>query len=88
MVVVVIIVIVVVVLRLLLTVLQFHPVVSLTQRTSESLVICLQPHGDALGEATRIPAAVHVDEDAAKNEKHGDQEGGNDGGYLVTRSIK
>ncbi len=82
MVVVVVIVVVVVVLLFLLAVLQLHPVVAFTQRTSESLVVGLQPHGDTLSEATRIPAAVHVDKDAAEDEEHGDQKGGNDGGYL------
>jgi hypothetical protein len=78
----VVVVVVIVVLLLLLAVLQLHPVVAFTQRTSKSLVVGLQPHGNTLSETARIPAAVHVDKDAAEDEEHGDQESGNDGGYL------
>ncbi len=66
-VVVAVVVVIVVVLRLLLAVLQLHSIISFAKRTSEPLVVGLQSHRDALGQATRIPAAVHVYKDAAKN---------------------
>ncbi len=35
----------------------------------EPLVIGLQPHGDALGEAAGVPPAVEVDEEASQHEQ-------------------
>ena len=76
---VVVVIVVVVDLLLLLGVLQLDRVVV---GSAEPLVVGLQPHRDALTQASGVPAAVHVDENDAHDDEDDHEAGGNDAGHL------
>ena len=76
---VVVVIVVVVDLLFLLGVLQLDRVVV---GSAEPLVVGLQPHRDALTQASGVPAAVHVDENDAHDDEDDHEEGGNDAGHL------
>jgi hypothetical protein len=57
--------------RIFFRVLKFNPII--VNGSSKSLVVGLQPHRDALTEATRIPASVEINKNTSEAEQNDDQ---------------